>query len=96
MPLHLIANSTAARFGAACLDGSLPGFYYQLGAAATKWRIHIRGGGWCTSLASCAERANTTLGTSTLWPPFINETADDSPFGFMDDNATNPFGAWNL
>jgi hypothetical protein len=98
MPLRLMDNATVQEYGAFCLDGSRPGYYYQLGegAAATNWRVHIRGGAWCTSLESCAQRANTTLGTSTLWPPFINETLDDAPFGFMDDNTTNPFGAWNL
>lgn len=52
---------------AMCLDGSRYGFYLRL-ADPSKWVVHFDGGGWCYDEESCLERAQTELGTSTLWP----------------------------
>eukprot|EP00047_Mylnosiga_fluctuans_P024931 m.176345 g.176345 ORF g.176345 m.176345 type:complete len:424 (-) comp9959_c0_seq19:118-1389(-) len=90
--LVLVSNETATRTGAACLDGSLPGFYYRpgVGALAHKWRVHLRGGGWCFSAADCLARSKTELGTSTVWPARIEDTTN-SPFGLMTNESTvNP------
>lgn len=43
-------------------SGSTPGVYVRTGAASNKWKIHIQGGGWCTSIADCANRAKSLLG----------------------------------
>lgn len=53
---------------AKCLDGS-PGYYYFRPAPkgsinATKWILHIQGGGWCDSNISCAGRTARYLGSS--------------------------------
>eukprot|EP01052_Picozoa_sp_SAG31_P009091 SAG31_NODE_470_length_15239_cov_19.376288_10_plen_406_part_00 len=50
------------------LDGT-PAYYYIRRAApgsvnASKFVIHIQGGGWCGSLENCAQRAQTNLGSS--------------------------------
>ena len=43
--------------GAACLDGSAPAYWFVEGAASTKYYINFEGGGWCTSLDDCYNRA---------------------------------------
>lgn len=46
--------------GARCLDGSTPRYWLQTAtspADSRKWAVHMQGGGWCESLASCANRA---------------------------------------
>mmetsp|Transcript_6146 Transcript_6146/g.15723 ORF Transcript_6146/g.15723 Transcript_6146/m.15723 type:complete len:387 (+) Transcript_6146:63-1223(+) len=52
---------------AKCLDGT-PAIYYLRKATAavnkTKWVIHIQGGGWCSTPAECASRAQSRLGSS--------------------------------
>ena len=52
---------------AKCLDGT-PAYYYIRNATssanASKWVIHIQGGGWCSTPDSCASRAGTNLGSS--------------------------------
>jgi len=45
-------------FGARCLDGSPQRIWIQRSTTGSrKWAFHFMGGGWCTSLESCAERA---------------------------------------
>jgi hypothetical protein len=42
----------------ACLDGSVPRYWFQQGApGATQWAVHMQGGGWCESVDDCARRA---------------------------------------
>lgn len=55
--------------GAACLDGSAPGYWMETGSGAGKsgWIIHAEGGGWCWNESECAGRAKTHLGTSKVW-----------------------------
>ena len=52
MKLVLLKKQQAAT-GAACLDGSAPGFYWEAGtgADANKWVVFLNGGGWCYTLA---------------------------------------------
>ena len=49
------------------LDGT-PGYYYirksTSAANASKWVVHIQGGGWCDSLDSCKSRSESNLGSS--------------------------------
>ncbi|CAI5493438.1 unnamed protein product [Closterium sp. Naga37s-1] len=56
--------------GARCLDGSPPGYYYRRGhgTGQRNWLIFLPGGAWCYSVRSCRRRANTLLGSSSLWP----------------------------
>ena len=88
-PLLLLAAPLAASSGswtkvtldsvryplALCLDGS-PGAFYVSPGADPRVLIHVQGGGWCTSVASCAQRADpsyvpyagqSSLGSSTPW-----------------------------
>ncbi|XP_074379197.1 pectin acetylesterase 5-like [Apium graveolens] len=64
VPLTLIAN--AQKTGAFCLDGSLPGYHFQkgFGSSSRNWLLHIEGGGWCNTIASCSYRTTTALGSS--------------------------------
>jgi hypothetical protein len=46
--------------GARCLDGSPQRIWIQEATSAvnaSKWYVHLMGGGWCTSMASCTARA---------------------------------------
>ena len=53
MKLVLLKKQQLAATGAACLDGSAPGFYWEAGtgADANKWVVFLNGGGWCYTLA---------------------------------------------
>jgi hypothetical protein len=100
MPLYIISNETVAKVPRAfCLDGTRPGFWWRKAKtpdAINKWRIHIRGGGWCTSLADCAARANTETGSTkpSVTPPFFNGTRN-ADWGLMSNSTQNPMGDWN-
>ncbi|XP_031252579.1 pectin acetylesterase 5-like, partial [Pistacia vera] len=55
-------------FLAVCLDGSLPGYHFQkgFGSGSNNWLLHLEGGGWCNSVASCLSRKTTPLGSSNF------------------------------
>ena len=80
--------------GAVCLDGTPPGYYFRpsQGCGATKWVIHLEGGGWCFDESSCYDRSMTDLGSSKNWRPSL------SLYGFLSDDSTvNPdFYQWNV
>eukprot|EP00755_Sulcionema_specki_P020646 Sspe_Gene.72466::Locus_43272_Transcript_3_3_Confidence_0.714_Length_530::g.72466::m.72466/K19882/NOTUM; O-palmitoleoyl-L-serine hydrolase len=63
-------HKAAAEQGALCLDGSPPLYYIRHAGAgsanATKWYLHFQGGGWCTSIEECSQRASTRLGSSVV------------------------------
>jgi hypothetical protein len=63
----LIPLSTAR--GGVCLDGTPGAICFRPGrnANATKWMVHLQGGGWCNSLTGCLERSKTVLGSSSTW-----------------------------
>lgn len=52
--------------GAVCLDGSAPGYHFRsgFGSGSNNWVLHIEGGGWCNTVASCLIRKTTALGSS--------------------------------
>lgn len=54
--------------GALCLDGSLPGYHFRkgFGSGSNSWILHIEGGGWCNTIASCLHRKSTALGSSSF------------------------------
>ena len=54
--------------GAVCLDGSPGIMYVDRGSEPAGFFIYMQGGGWCQTAEECAQRANTTLGSSTQWP----------------------------
>ena len=58
----VLLTNAAAR-GAVCLDGTPGGYYIRRGDPA-RWLIFHQGGGWCSSDDSCADRAQTDLGSS--------------------------------
>ncbi|XP_010920600.1 pectin acetylesterase 5 isoform X2 [Elaeis guineensis] len=64
--VHLTLVRDAQKKGAVCLDGSPPGYHFQRGFGSGKdsWLLHLEGGGWCNSVASCASRKMTALGSS--------------------------------
>lgn len=55
--------------GAACLDGSAPGYWVDkgVGVNASSWVLHAQGGGWCWDEQQCAARAKTSIGSSKAW-----------------------------
>lgn len=76
-----------------CIDGTPPAYYLKPGSGvnASKWILFFEGGGWCTSLDSCYERAGTPLGSSLTYP----EQADWSSRDILIDDDTNPsFSSW--
>jgi hypothetical protein len=105
--LHLLPPSVVAQYGAACLDGSVPGYYVRRPAPGSpnenKWKIHFQGGGWCTSASDCLGRSHSLLGSSSFWGPTL--AVDWLPegagfYGLMgvsnETNGYNPFGDWSF
>jgi hypothetical protein len=90
--------------GAACLDGSVPVFYYraaQSASATNKWHVFFEGGGGCVGgsvsldppcFDSCEDRAGTSLGSSNSYPTHSNYDN-----GYMSTSASiNPLSYdWN-
>lgn len=56
----------AKHAGARCLDGTPPHYYHREGTGngSKKWFLWQQGGAWCTSDASCAQRALGSLGST--------------------------------
>jgi O-palmitoleoyl-L-serine hydrolase len=85
--------------GAACLDGTAPGYYFEPGTGdgASKWLIYFMGGGLCIgetmdeTLEDCYTRSSSSMGSSLFMPPII------PGMGIFDgDAANNPsFHSWN-
>ena len=74
--------------GAACLDGSQPGFWLQRGDA-TRLYVHMEGS-WCATLEDCEHRAHVV--PQTL-PSSVDLGALATPWGgwyFSSDPALNP------
>ncbi|KAL9277016.1 hypothetical protein ACSQ67_025436 [Phaseolus vulgaris] len=71
VPLTLLRNANRTR--ALCLDGSAPGYHFQsgFGSGSRNWLLHIEGGGWCNSIASCTQRKFTHLGSSNYMEKLI-------------------------
>lgn len=68
--LRLLTRDEADPYGASCLDGSLPGFYFANNTdvnAANKWVVYFKGGGWCFNETECLKRSNTDLGSSNYF-----------------------------
>lgn len=82
----------------------LPTRYYYRPAssptAATKWKFHFQGGGWCNDVQSCLSRSKGLLGSSTTYPQNLSDFWGGSAgfYGLMSANTSdvNPFGEWNF
>ncbi|XP_068312649.1 pectin acetylesterase 8-like [Pyrus communis] len=63
--ITLVENAVAK--GAVCLDGSAPGYHFDkgFGAGINNWLVYFEGGGWCNTVATCLDRSNNSLGSST-------------------------------
>lgn len=96
--LFLVTDATAAKFGAACLDGSKPGYFVRRGSATGKWKIHIQGGGWCTSLQDCYYRSQLILGSSSTWSNWLSSYWPPENAGFYGivGNSSPYTGDWNF
>ena len=69
---HSVDARLAESTGAYCLDGSLPGFWYQPppklppGATTSRsWLVFLDGGAWCYDAHNCASRARGFKGTAS-------------------------------
>ncbi|XP_059065786.1 pectin acetylesterase 8 isoform X2 [Cryptomeria japonica] len=64
--VNLTIVEAATSKGAVCLDGTPPGYHFDqgFGSGSNSWLIHLEGGGWCETLASCGDRKNSALGSS--------------------------------
>ncbi|KAG2685837.1 hypothetical protein I3843_10G137100 [Carya illinoinensis] len=79
--------------GALCLDGSSPGYHFQkgFGSGSNNWLLHIEGGGWCNTIASCSLRKLTPLGSSKYMERRVSFSGILSPY-----SSQNPdFFSWN-
>jgi len=75
-------NEYENTLGAKCLDGT-PGMYYHqpgVGSGVHKWYIHHMGGGWCTNVEDCYNRAHSRLGSSKGWPSSMDLDAETNYF----------------
>lgn len=81
-------TEAAAQDNARCLDGTVPVYYHRKGTGdgANKWFLWQEGGAWCTSDASCAERALGALGSTKDDPQ--NRSLDGGYFAV--DPKVNP------
>jgi hypothetical protein len=66
--VSLTCVRNGARRFAVCLDGSPPAYHLHRGsgAGARGWLLQFEGGGWCNTARSCAERAGTRRGSTSL------------------------------
>ena len=77
-----------------CLDGSPPAYYMRagFGDGASKWLLHLKGGGWCASTPTCYERISTAKGSSLPW----RSPLKDYPTILSNNSEVNPdFHNWN-
>ena len=87
----------AAKYGAVCIDGSIPGYYLREGkkSDANKWIIHLHGGAWCYDPETCFRRSFSILGSSNNWSA---ENITNFFQGILSTNKeVNPwFSDWNV
>ncbi|KFK38327.1 hypothetical protein AALP_AA3G099800 [Arabis alpina] len=91
--VKLKLSSLAKERGAFCLDGSLPGYHFQngSGSGSNSWLLHLEGGGWCSTIASCSSRAMTNYGSSNYFEDEVS-----FPGVLSNDPSQNPeFFNWN-
>ena len=84
-----VPSSRATAAGAFCLDGTIPGFWYQppprpVASSNRSWLLFLDGGAWCYDLHNCESRARGFKGTTkdipkNFWP--YSGYMDASPTG---------------
>nr|XP_016457258.1 PREDICTED: pectin acetylesterase 7-like isoform X1 [Nicotiana tabacum] len=83
---------SAVSKGAVCLDGSPPAYHFDpgFGDGVGNWLVQLSGGGWCTNVKECLDRAKSDLGSSNYMNPQEFQ-------GFFSKNqSANPeFYNWN-
>jgi len=64
--VNITVLKNAVAKGAVCLDGSPPAYHLHRGhgTGANNWLVHLEGGGWCSDIPSCSQRARSELGSS--------------------------------
>jgi poly(3-hydroxybutyrate) depolymerase len=74
LSLRLLTDAHSRQLDARCLDGSPAGYYYRrgVGRSASRFLLVLVGSGWCSSLASCTQRATTAIGGSTTWEQAVH------------------------
>ena len=72
---------------AKCLDGSAARYYLRLGSDPKRWLIFHEGGGFCTSINDCSQRAKSYLGSTVADAP----TLKLDRFYFSQDAQASPF-----
>ena len=88
-----LLTDAAANDGAVFLDGS-PAARYIVKGDPARWLIYQQGGGWCSSMADCASRANSTLGSSKTYPATSKTVMSENGY-LSNDPSTNPlFATW--
>ena len=69
--LVLFTAEQMQRTGAACLDGSAPGYYLNTRAGGNDFMFFLQGGGACEAESDCKARASdksaNSLGSSVGW-----------------------------
>ncbi|CAM8996607.1 unnamed protein product [Rhodiola kirilowii] len=89
--MTLVRNSSV--HGAYCLDGSSPAYHLDrgFGDGARNWLLQFEGGGWCTDVKSCSDRANSRRGSTKYMSKY------EVFSGILSNNASlNPdFYNWN-
>jgi len=91
--VNITVLKNAVAKGAVCLDGSPPAYHLHRGhgTGANNWLVHLEGGGWCSDIPSCSQRARSELGSSLYMGESIAFT------GILSDvQSQNPdFYSWN-
>ncbi|KAL1511868.1 hypothetical protein AB1Y20_005152 [Prymnesium parvum] len=84
MPQHGL-SSASPHEAAVCLDGSDAGFYFAPSTTGSrqKFHIHLEGGGWCDSPASCKARSQGYFGSSSSWGDTLSPDAAE---GLLSDS----------
>ncbi|XP_047055022.1 pectin acetylesterase 5-like [Lolium rigidum] len=72
-PVELTLLAGATEKGAVCLDGTPPGYHLKRGSGdgASKWLVHLEGGGWCSTVKDCSNRKMSALGSSNFMKPIL-------------------------
>ena len=87
----------APKYGAVCIDGSTPGYYFRKGKGQdiNKWIIHLHGGAWCYDAETCFRRSFSILGSTNNWSA---ENITNFFQGILSSNKdVNPwFSDWNV
>ena len=102
----MLLTEAATRDGAVAIDGSPASYHIAAAPAgspnASKWHVHLQGGGWCWGVADCAARALGSKGSSNRAPNnhsikvLPDECACAQSGYFSSDPARNPtMHDWN-